>query len=59
MIKDFQRKYGECIMSHFTQRGIKPDIPSTEKKTLPQFSSPVFTEEIQLDFIGKITHVQT
>ena len=48
-----QKKCDNCVPCKMAGKGIKPNIPSTEKKQLPPLSKP--NDEMQLDFIGPIT----
>ena len=53
MTDAIQKKCETCIPCKMSGKSIKPNIPSTEKNSLPLVNGP--NEEIQLDFIGPIT----
>ena len=48
-----QKKCEACIPCKMSGKSIKPNLPQTEKNSLPPLNNP--NEEIQLDFIGPIT----
>ena len=53
MTDAIQKMCETCIPCKMSGKSINPNIPRTEKKSLPPVNSP--NEEIQLDFIGPIT----
>ena len=53
MMEAIQKKCESCLPCKVSGKNIKPNIPSTETKSLPPLNNP--NEEIQMDFIGPIT----
>ena len=53
MAEAIQKKCETCIPCKMSGKSNKPNIPSTERNSLPPVNSP--NEEIQLHFIGPIT----
>ena len=53
MMEAIQKKCETCIPCKMSGKSIKPNLPQTEKNSLPPLSKP--NEEVQLDFIGPIT----
>ena len=53
MTEAIQKKSETCLPCKMSGKNIKPNIPSSEKNSLPPLNNP--NEEIQLDFIGPNT----
>ena len=53
MTEAIQKKCETCIPCKMSAKSIKPNLPQTEKNSLPPLSNP--NEEVQLEFSGPIT----
>ena len=56
MTEAIQKKCEACLPCKMSSKNIKPNIPNTEKNSLPPLNNP--NEEIQLEFIGPITQLK-